>query len=594
MIEFIDWSTLDFKRNTGTEKMRCPNCDERRTDKRDKSLVVYHKDGVGKCFYCDALTFKDSKEDTSYKTPNQDYGNYTNLSDNLVKYFKGRGISQKTLNQLVITEEKYYQPSKQKEVNNIVFNYFEGGRIVNKKYRSADKKFTQSAGTKNIFYNINSLIGQKECYIVEGEIDVLSFHEIGIQNVISVPNGANDKDDVWDNSKEYLKNIERFIIAVDNDEKGNELKEKIAQRLGRWKCDFIEFESGKDANECLTNGSLKKEVENRKVFPVGGTYTTSDLLSGMLDLHRNGLPPTIKVNSDCFGDKFNETFTVMRGHLCTVTGIPSHGKSTFTEWYALNLMNDNNMKLSFFSPEHNPMELHQTSFAQKALGKPFFREIEGITKATENDVRRYVKWADQRLYLTGPEKGETPTWEWLLDKFKEQMYAYGVDCFYIDAFNKVRLPSGMNKIDAINSVLTDLTNFAQAYNVVVFLIAHPTKMQKKEDGSYTAPTLYDVSGSADFRNQTHDGFCIHRTFENDNEDGYTTFINLKTKMSFQGKIGDTFDFKYDNPTGRYYPRFANQLPRFDMTVPKVEQIKIEDPMKPFDPDEGGMIDEVPF
>src|SRR5690606_30759213 len=144
------------------------------------------------------------------------------------------------------TEEVYYQPMVKKEVNNLVFNYFEGDKVVNKKYRTWDKKFTQSKGGKSIFYNINAVIGQTECYVVEGEFDVLALYEIGIKNAISVPNGANDNDDYWKNSEQYLSGIEKFYICTDNDLKGNDLSEKIAQRLGRWRCERIEFEN-KDA-----------------------------------------------------------------------------------------------------------------------------------------------------------------------------------------------------------------------------------------------------------------------------------------------------------------------------------------------------------
>jgi twinkle protein len=42
-------------------------------------------------------------------------------------------------------------------------------------------------------------------------------------------------------------------------------------------------------------------------------------------------------------------------------------------------------------------------------------------------------------------------------------------------------------------------------NVIILLVAHPTKM-RKDNGLYNSPTLYDASGSSDFRNQTHDGF----------------------------------------------------------------------------------------
>ena len=61
----------------------------------------------------------------------------------------------------------------------------------------------------------------------------------------------------------------------------------------------------------------------------------------------------------------------MRGHLCVATGIPSHGKSNFVEWYVMNIMRDHNMKASFFSPEHHPMALHQTTFIEKFYGKTF-------------------------------------------------------------------------------------------------------------------------------------------------------------------------------------------------------------------------------
>jgi twinkle protein len=120
-------------------------------------------------------------------------------------------------------------------------------------------------------------------------------------------------------------------------------------------------------------------------------------------------------------------------------------------------------------------------------------------------------------------------------------------------------------------VLTRLTAFAQANDVVVFLVAHPTKMKKNEKtGQYDSPTLYDVSGSADFRNQTHDGYCIYRNFASDGHEGYTTFTNLKTKYQFQGEIGAMSEFEYHIPTGRYYVR-GGSPPLFDMTLPMSEQ-----------------------
>lgn len=552
-MKIFDWHKIEHKseRLSGTAKLKCPECNDGRKNKADRPLYVRYDSGVAKCFHCESLSFRDSVEKETvktYKLPEQTWKNYTNLSDNVVKYFETRGIRQFTLQEFEISEEKYYQPKLQREVNNIVFNFFEGEVLINKKYRSSTKDFTQSKDAKSIFYNINSVIGQKECYIVEGEIDCLTLHQEGFKQVISVPNGANDNDAYWINSEPYMKDIQKFYIATDNDAKGNELAEKIAQRLGRYRCERVNFK-GKDANDDLVNGCLKESIYNTSRYPVSGTFTANDLHDKVMELYESGLPPVIYPKHPSFGENIKDVFTVMRGHLVTVTGIPSHGKSNFTEWYVMNLVNDYGMKASFFSPEHSPMELHKSTFIEKFHGKNFFKQVGDTPRITKIEVAQYTEWANEKIYITSPELGTVATWEWLLDKFKEQMFNYGVDIFVIDAYNKVEHTGNRTERERISSVLTKLTAFAQQNNVIIFLIAHPTKMQQQEDGTYKMPDLYSVSGSADFRNQTHDGFCVYRYF---GENGYTVFKNLKTKMKFQGEIGSFLEYNYHLPSGRYY------------------------------------------
>ena len=112
MANFINWETLELKKQSGKEKIRCTECDAQRADKKDKSLQINHAEGFGKCHYCEALTFRDDKnkevKEKEYKLPIQTWKNYTNLSDKLVKFIEDtRGINQYTLNALQVTEEKY-------------------------------------------------------------------------------------------------------------------------------------------------------------------------------------------------------------------------------------------------------------------------------------------------------------------------------------------------------------------------------------------------------------------------------------------------------------------------------------------------------
>lgn len=553
----FNWEQIQTNRVNGITKIKCPICTPTRKNKTDRSLYVNLNSGVAKCFNCEALSFRDSIEKhakvNDYKLPEQTWRNYTALSDAFVKGLEARKISQSTAINMGLTQEEFYQPKLNAKCQNLVFNYFEGETVVNKKYRGAKKSFTQSAGTKSIFYNINSIIGQSECYITEGEFDVLALYEIGIKNAISVPNGANDNDNYWINSEKYLKDVKKFYIATDNDEKGNDLAERIAQRLGRWKCERVNF-AGKDANDDLISGVLDETVYKTTKYPVAGTFKVSDVLENIMDLYDKGIPETISPKHHCFGN-IKEVFSVMRGHLVVGTGIPSHGKSNFTEWYVLNLIKDYGMKASFFSPEHHPFELHHTTFIEKVYGRNFWQDNPGCPRITKLDIARYQQWAEEKIYLTGTENGEFPTWDWLFEKFKEQLFSYGVDVFVIDAFNKLGFTQKCNKLELINEVLTKLTMFAQMNNVIIFLIAHPTKMQKNQaTGLYASPSLYDVSGSSDFRNQTHDGFSIYRFFEDAEKqiENVTIFENLKTKMKFQGVINGTVKYDYHIPSGRYY------------------------------------------
>jgi twinkle protein len=591
---FIEWENITVKGSeNGVKKTTCPSCSHGRKKKNDPCLYVNFESGVAKCFNCERLSFRESDQPTerTYTLPPQEWINFTTLSDKLVQWiWKERNISQTTLNKFEVSEEKAYFPQRQKEMNSICFNYFEGSKCVNKKFRSSLKDFTQSKGGKPILYNLNTLIGLKSAYVVEGEFDVLAMYEHGIKNVVSLPNGANDNDDYWINSEPYLKDIEKFIIAVDNDEKGNAIKERIAQRLGRYRCTFIEWD-GKDANDDLKSGKIAESLANEKRFSIGGTFTSDDLLDDILKLHETGLPPTIKPTNEVFSE-MNSIFSVMRGQLTTGTGIPSHGKSTFTDWYTLNLVADHNMKMSIFSPEHNPMELYKSNLIQKAVGKPFFADVDGVKKITVEDIHRYNAWAKEKIYLTSGGSGETVDWDWLLEKFKEQMFAYGVDIFVVDAWNKVQMPKGLGGKDGIDTILTRLTAFCVQNNVIMFLIAHPTKMSLDDKtGIYKVPTLYDVSGSADFYNQTHNGFTIYRVYDTDESEGFTSFTNRKTKYSFQGTINDTVQFKFHRPSGRYY-KLGMTPTAFDLTEPR-EQIELINSIQPnteFD----GEIDDCPF
>jgi twinkle protein len=76
-------------------------------------------------------------------------------------------------------------------------------------------------------------------------------------------------------------------------------------------------------------------------------------------------------------------------------------------------------------------------------------------------------------------------------------------------------------------------------------VAHPTKI-KKEAGKYEIPTLYQISGSANFFNKTDNGFTVYRDYQT----GEVVVYIQKVRNEFVGKIGQV-SFRYDKFTGRY-------------------------------------------
>lgn len=138
MSNIHNWELIETNKTNGTAKLKCPVCSPTKKYKKDTSLMVWFNDGIAKCFNsgCDALFFKDNVEKTTikenYKIPIQTWRNYTSLSDSFIIGLEKRKISQHTILELGITQEKFYQPALQKEVDNLVFNFFEGETIVNK------------------------------------------------------------------------------------------------------------------------------------------------------------------------------------------------------------------------------------------------------------------------------------------------------------------------------------------------------------------------------------------------------------------------------------------------------------------------------
>ncbi len=138
----------------------------------------------------------------------------------------------------------------------------------------------------------------------------------------------------------------------------------------------------------------------------------------------------------------------------------------------------------------------------------------------------------------------------IINKAKAAVMRYGIRGLSIDPWNEIdhSRPSSKSETEYISECLTKIRRFARIYRVHVWLIAHPTKLQRERDGKYPIPTPDDVAGSAHFRNKADNCLTVWRDLLD--EDRAVEIHVQKIRFREVGKVGMS-KLRYDIVTGRY-------------------------------------------
>ena len=538
------------KLDVGKKEGICPLCshDRKPENKKSKCSSYDWERGLGTCHNCSS-TFqlhtyqRKGASDREYVRPEPYIEKL--LKSKATQWFESRGISQQTLTDLRVGEGVEYMPQTGKQENTIQFNYIIGDQLINVKYRDGRKNFKLYKGAEKVFYNINSIVGYKECVITEGEMDVLALHEAGITNAISVPNGAtlhHNNLDYLDNCIDYFEDKEKIILAVDSDEAGQALQSELVRRLGAEVCFIVSFDDCKDANEYLTTHGkekLQERIATARPVPLENVTTFKDIEDEVTDFVRNGFKKGYQVGLS----NFDEIFSTYTGQFITVTGIPSSGKSDFVDQMVVGYNQNYAWKTAFASPENAPTYLHAHKLMRKTWqGMPSSKDIHGEKwNRVANHVNDNYFFIDMERY----------TLESVLRKGAELVKRKGIKCLVIDPFNKVRDVDC--KTEDVNrytmEYLTKIEMFAKKYDVLVFVVAHPTKMYKDKDGKMEEPTMYNIKGGGEWYDASYHGILVHRNYE---EKTVKAKI-LKVKFQNLGENGAECHFKWEPRSGCFIP-----------------------------------------
>jgi len=528
----------------------CPSCSPDRKPKNEKAKCASYdwERGLGTCHNCSksfqlhTYQRKGSSEKV-YIRPNDFV--FEERGTKVEEWFGTRGISQQTLSDLAVTEGPEFMPQTGKTENVIKFNYFMGDQLINVKYRDGRKNFKLYKGAEKIFYNINSIVGFEYCVIVEGEMDVLALHEAGISNVVSVPNGATlgtNNLDYLDSCIDYFEDKEKIILAVDSDEAGQRLQSELIRRLGSEVCYLTTFDDCKDANEYLiTHGKdkLLSRITGAKPVPLENVTTFKDIEDDITDFVRNGFKPGFQIGLKNFDDIFS-TYT---GQFITVTGIPSSGKSDFVDQMVVGYNNLYGWKTAFASPENQPTYLHAHKLMRKVWGDmPSAEDIHG------EKWNQIADHCNSNFFHIDMEKY---TLEAVLRKGAELVKRKGIKCLVIDPFNKVRSNDASGDVNVYTlEYLQQIEIFAKKYDVLVMVVAHPTKMYKDANGKIEEPTMYNIKGGGEWYDASYHGLLVHRDYEANT----VKCKVLKVKFQNLGQNGAEAHFKWEPRSGCFMPQ----------------------------------------
>lgn len=435
----------------------------------------------------------------------------------------------------------------------IAFPFFEHNVPVAEKFRGPNKKFWQRPGGRRTFWNADALDdpaladGRLPLVITEGELDALTALECGFPLAVSVPDGAppvRSGDDpanlepvdghadakgkfefIW-NNRDRLAKVRRFIIAVDNDGPGQRLAAELVRRLFASRCLFVSYPDGcKDLNDVLMKHGRDKAaavLQEARPYPVRGLYRLGDY------------PDHKPLETFSTGwETVDRNLRIFPGEFMVVSGIPSHGKSTWTMNLLANLADLYDWRFAVFSPEM-PTVPHLRDKLRRMKGQ-----------SADPWIERHFVFIDSDP--TGVDDEDFDL-DWVLDRATDAVLRDNINILLIDPWNEIEHAKMRDETitDYIGRSIRAMKRFARLRSVAVIVVAHPTKEVGKE-GKHRTPTLYDIEGSAHWFNKCDHGVIIERPDPNSN--GATIWI-AKSRFEDAGEKGKIL-MEFDRVSSRY-------------------------------------------
>lgn len=544
---FHNESTPSFIWNKKTHTMKCFGCS------KVYSILDYYiditgsmKSGINELFKAahmdnNIFSFRPFDNQRTYNFDNYKYPKPEKelTQENVIKYFKSRGISEQTLKYAEVKEDK---------VGNIAFEFRDlDDKLLAVKYRPSRKVkkeehkcwWQKDADKVPLLYNVKKLDFTKPLVITEGMPDTLAVIESGYTNVVSIPDGATSTSWIEFNY-DFLENFNTIILWFDNDSAGQEGLEKTVPRIGEYRCkivkptiddeDLVEnfYEQFKvknlrktDANNILLAIGKERIIEliNRaEEIPVKN-------LKYLMDFEPANVQDMKKVSTG-----LEELDKIIFGNvfpcLTIYSGFTGSGKSTLANQISVISAVENGQKVFVFSGELSGEQLLDWIMSSLA-GKnhTLVWDNDGGKKGFsvhKNAVKKIKEYYREKIITFAPEDGLVASGDDLIKLMEIAYRRFGCEVFLIDNLMCLELDetSKKSKWDVQKDFIVKVMSFTNGFKVKTDIVAHPKKPNAMQNGANS----YDISGASEIANLCHRMFWVERNKDEEDPRG----IILKT------------------------------------------------------------------
>lgn len=381
----------------------------------------------------------------------------------------------------------------------MVFPYVRDGKIVNIKYLKVDrpdgKKIirTEKDCEPCLFGWQTIPKGTREIVICEGEIDSMSFYQLGVP-ALSVPYGAGSgaKHEWIENDFDRLSVFDVIYVCMDDDEPGIEASKSIVKRLGNVRCRIVKLPM-KDMNDCLRNGYVAEDIRecinSAESIDPHELRRASEYMQQVLD--RFYPPDAVSLGYESGWDKSKDKILFRPAELSVWTGINGHGKTQFLGHLMLNQMK-----------RHARVCIASLELKPAVLLARLVRQATGMKEPSAEYIREVIEWFYDKLWifdLTGTAKASQ-----LLDVFKYARLRYGIEVFVIDSFAKLDLADDDYKGQKL--LMNSLCDFKNEHECHIHLVVHPRKGADESE----RPGKLDTKGSGAITDLADNCFSVWR------------------------------------------------------------------------------------